>query len=172
MRIRSTLSLVAQRLFLAEVTVSKTRPSPDSSPLSARGSACTPQCVLAILTLLLSALGAGIPAGTIAAEPAAAPERVRGFFCNARADSVDFLRTQAGGENEEMAANAVNKRLGKFSCAYYLPADAIYTGEHTIIQDGIVYKLQSYLFLPERVERWSGSAFGSLQESPSAKHDV
>lgn len=150
----------------------ETKPCSDNSPLSARSYARTPQRVSAILTLLFCIGGAAIPASTIAAEPAAAPERVRGFFCNEKADSVDFLRTQAGGENEEMAANAVNKRLGKFSCAYYLPADAIYTGEHTIIQDGIVYKLQSFLFLPERVERWSGSAFGSLQESPNAKHDV
>lgn len=152
--------------------MSETMPCPHSSPASARRSARAPQRVSAALALLLCALGAGIPASETSADPAAAPERVRGFFCDAKADSVDFLRTQAGGENEEMAANAVNKRLGKFSCAYYLPADAIYTGEHTIIQDGIVYKLHSFLFLPERVERWSGSAFGSLQESPNSKHDV
>ena len=100
------------------------------------------------------------------------PERVRGFFCNAKDDSLNFLIAQAGGENEEMAANAVNKSLGKFSCAYFTPADAIYTGEHTIIRDGIVFKLHSFMFLPEKVERWSGTVFGSLQPSPNAKHDV
>ncbi|MEI9901036.1 MAG: hypothetical protein WDN31_13865 [Hyphomicrobium sp.] len=110
--------------------------------------------------------------GRSTADPASTPERVRGFFCNAKSHSVDFLREQASGENEEMAANAVNKRLKAASCAYYLPANAIYTGAHTVIQDGLVYKLHSYLFLPERVERWSGSTIGSLQPSASAKHDV
>jgi hypothetical protein len=100
------------------------------------------------------------------------PERVRGFFCNAKADSVNFLIYQAMGENEEIAANAVNKAIAKFSCAYYLPANAIYTGEHTVMQDGLVFKLHSFMFLPEKVERWSGSVLGSLQPSPSAKHDV
>jgi len=106
------------------------------------------------------------------AEAMPMPERVRGFFCNAKTDSVNFLMYQAQGENEEMAANAVNKAIANFSCAYYLPADAIYTGEHTVMQDGLVFKLHSYVFLPEKVERWSGSVLGSLQPSPSAKHDV
>jgi len=43
---------------------------------------------------------------------------------------------------------------------------------HTVMHDGLVFKLHSYLFLPEKVERWSGSVFGSLQQSPNAKHDV
>jgi hypothetical protein len=60
-------------------------------------------------------------------------ERFRGFFCNAKSDSIAFLTHQAQGENEEIAANSVNKNLAKFSCAYYLPADAIYTGDHTVI---------------------------------------
>lgn len=124
--------------------------------------------VAAALALLLGPMTASMTS----ADPASMPERVRGFFCNAKDDSVNFLVAQAGGENEEMAANAVNKVLRKSSCAYYLPADAIYTGEHTIIRDGLVFKLQSYIFLPERVERWSGSVFGSLQQSPNAKHDV
>lgn len=136
-----------------------------------RGSRLTSRTIRLVL--------AGAIAGTAAlgftashADPSAPPERVRGFFCNAKNDSLDFLLSQAGGENEEMAANAVNKRIGKFSCAYYLPADAIFTGEYTVIHDGLVFKLQSYIFLPEQVERWSGSVFGSLQASPNAKHDV
>lgn len=124
------------------------------------------------LSLAVCVLAVGLASGRSNADPAPAPERVRGFFCNAKSHSIDFLREQASGENEEIAANAVNKRLKAFSCAYYLPANAIYTGEHTVIQDGLVYKLHSYLFLPERVERWSGSTIGSLQPSPSAKHDV
>lgn len=125
-----------------------------------------------MLSLAVCIFGLVAHAGGSSADPAAAPDRVRGFFCNAKSHSIDFLREQASGENEEMAANAVNKRLKASSCAYYLPANAIYTGEHTIIQDGLVYKLHSYLFLPERVERWSGSAIGSLQPSANAKHDV
>ncbi len=118
------------------------------------------------------ALGALLMAPTSKAELAPTPERVRGFFCNAKVDSINFLLYQAQGENEEMAANAVNKAIAKASCAYYLPANAIYTGEHTVMQDGLVFKLQSFVFLPEKVERWSGSVLGSLQPSPNAKHDV
>jgi hypothetical protein len=123
--------------------------------------------------LMPALLAVGAILGAAAhADPGPAPERVRGFFCNAKTDSLDFLLSQASGENEEMAANAVNKSRGKFSCAYYLPADAIFTGEHTVMHDGLVFKLQSFIFLPERVERWSGSVFGSLQPSSSVKHDV
>ncbi len=100
-----------------------------------------------------------------AADAGPSIQRVRGFFCNAKTDQVNFLVRQAQGENEEMAANGVNKRIASFTCAYYLPANAIPTGEHTVIEDGLVFKLQSYLFLPERVERWSGSVFGSLQQT-------
>jgi hypothetical protein len=104
------------------------------------------------------------------ADPAV--ERVRGFFCNAKEDQVAFLLTQAKGENEEIAANIVNKSIAKFSCAYYLPANAILTGERTVIEDGLVFKLQSYLFLPEKVERWSGTVFGSLQTNTASKADI
>ena len=127
---------------------------------------------LAVLALGLAGAGALAAPLTSSASTVAAPERVRGFFCNARTDSVNFLLYQAQGENEEMAANAVNKAIAKFSCAYYLPANAIYTGEHTVMQDGLVFKLHSYLFLPEKVERWSGSVLGSLQQAPNVKHDV
>lgn len=99
-------------------------------------------------------------------------ERVRGYFCNAKSDSVAFLVEQAKGENEVMAANAVNKRIAKFSCAYYLPADAIHTDEQTVMEDGLVFKLQKYLFLPEKVERWSGSVFGSLATDGPSQADI
>jgi hypothetical protein len=131
-----------------------------------RGSAALFSAVcLAFIGALAGAAGSN-------AETVPAPERVRGFFCNEKTDSINFLVNQAMGENEEMAANAVNKSIAKFSCAYYLPVEAIYTGEHTIMRDGLVFKLHSYLFLPEKVERWSGSVLGSLQQSPNAKHDV
>ena len=129
---------------------------------------------LRIIGMVFALAGTGFIASALTthADDQPYPERVRGFFCNAKQDSLDFLRAQAEGENEEIAANTVNKSIGKFSCAYYLPADAIYTGEHTVIQDGIVYKLHSFMFLPEKVERWSGTAFGSLQQPTNAKHDV
>jgi hypothetical protein len=106
------------------------------------------------------------------AATAPMPERVQGFFCNEKTDSINFLMYQAQGDNEEIAANAVNKAIAKFSCAYYLPATAIYTGEHTVMRDGLVFKLHSYRFLPEEAERWSGSVLGSLQQPVDAKHDV
>jgi hypothetical protein len=125
-----------------------------------------------LLAVGLAFVGGLVGAAGSNAETAQMPERVRGFFCNEKTDSINFLVNQAMGENEEMAANAVNKSIAKFSCAYYLPAEAIYTGEHTVMRDGLVFKLHSYLFLPEKVERWSGSVLGSLQQSPNAKHDV
>lgn len=113
-------------------------------------------------TVLFAAFGAvciaqGASAG---GEPT---ERVRGYFCDAKADQIAFLNAKARGESEIMAANAVNKRIARASCAYYLPANAIPTGDHTVMEGGLVYKLQSYVFLPEKVERWSGSVLGSLQ---------
>jgi hypothetical protein len=104
------------------------------------------------------------------ADPGA--ERVRGFFCNGKSDQVAFLALLAKGENEEMAANAVNKSIGKFSCAYYRPATAVHTGEQTVIDQGLVFKLQSYRFLPEKVERWSGAVFGSMQGAGASKADI
>jgi hypothetical protein len=107
---------------------------------------------------------------SVTADPSV--ERVRGFFCNDKSHSVAFLTLQAKGENEEMAANAVNKDLARFSCAYYLPAQAIHTGEQTVIDQGLVFKLQSYRFLPEKVERWSGAVFGSMQGAGASKADI
>lgn len=115
---------------------------------------------------LVSACCLVVPAG---AEDAT--ERVRGFFCNAKQDQVAFLTMQAEGENEEMAANAVNKSIAKASCAYYLPATAIPTGEHTVMDRGLVFKLESYIFLPEKVERWRGTVLGSLQAT-AQKQDI
>ena len=122
------------------------------------------------VVLALSCAAAIVPASN--AAPMYPSERVRGFFCNEMSHSVDFLMQQTKGENEEIAANSVNKALAKFSCAYYMALNAIYTGEHTVMKRGMIFKLHSYVFLPERVERWSGSAVSTLQVSPYAKHDV
>lgn len=138
-----------------------------------RGSARTASAPKALLTVaVLGAFGVAVTHAVGASADAPQVERVRGFFCSAKQDSVDFLAEQALGENEEMAANAVNKRIAKFSCAYFLPADAIYTGDHTVMRNGVVFKLQSYVFLPEKVERWTGSMLGSLQPAADVKHDV
>lgn len=119
-------------------------------------------------TALVAALGAvclahGASAGSGQAAKGDQAERVRGYFCEAKADQIAFLNFKARGENEIMAANAVNKGAAKMSCAPYLPAMAIPGKEQTVMQDGLVYKLQSFTFLPEKVERWSGTVLGSLQ---------
>jgi len=98
-------------------------------------------------------------------------ERVRGFFCNGKSDHIAFLLKKAEGENDIMAANAVNKSLGIASCADYLPATAIPTGEKTVMSDGLVFKLQSFVFLPEKVERWTGTVLGSLKQT-AEKQDI
>ena len=115
------------------------------------------------LRLALCLAGAGVVVATPGANAVPAVDQVRGFFCNAKNDSIDFLMYQAKGENEEMAANAVNKSIAKFSCAYYLPAD-LHGGAHG---DARRAGLQA-----AQLERWSGSVLGSLQQSPTAKHDV
>ncbi|HEX2840184.1 hypothetical protein [Hyphomicrobium sp.] len=111
---------------------------------------------------VLTALGAVFAAHGASAGGEQA-ERVRGYFCNAEADQIAFLNFKARGETEIMAANAVNKQIAKMSCAPYLPAMAIPGKEQTVMKDGLVYKLQSFTFLPEKVERWSGTVLGSLQ---------
>jgi hypothetical protein len=116
-----------------------------------------------------AALAALILAAPAGAEDAT--ERVRGYFCDAKADQVAFLSLQAEGENEIMAANAVNKSIAKASCAYYLPADALPTGEHTVMDRGLVFKLESFVFLPEKVERWRGTVLGSLRAT-AQKQDI
>lgn len=113
-------------------------------------------------TALVVALGAACLAqGAFAGSEQA--ERVRGYFCDAEADQIAFLNFKARGETEVMAANAVNKRIAKMSCAPYLPVMAIPGKEQTVMKDGLVYRLQSFTFLPEKVERWSGTVLGSLQ---------
>jgi hypothetical protein len=113
----------------------------------------------AALAVFVGALG--VAHGASAANEQA--ETVRGYFCDAKADQIAFLNFKARGENEIMAANAVNKQIAKSSCAPYLPVKAIPGQEQTIMKNGLVYKLQSFTFLPEKVERWSGTVLGSLQ---------
>ncbi len=90
---------------------------------------------------------------------------MRGFFCNSKADQIAFLEQQARGENEEMAANAVNKAAEQASCAYYLPLQAIPGKEETIFSDGLTFKVQKFVFLPEKSERWAGAVMGTITTS-------
>ncbi|MBS0235306.1 MAG: hypothetical protein JSR99_17700 [Proteobacteria bacterium] len=92
-----------------------------------------------------------------------APVRVSGYFCGAKHEQVAFLQHEAMGETGEIAANEVNKVIGRQTCAFFLPADAVPVKDETVMSDGVVYKVQSFIFLPENVERWTGTFFGSLQ---------
>lgn len=91
------------------------------------------------------------------------PVRVSGYFCGAKHEQVAFLQREASGDSEEIAANEVNKVVGKQTCAFFLPADAVPVKDETVMSDGVVYKMQSFIFLPEKVERWTGTFFGSMQ---------
>ncbi len=111
--------------------------------------------------LLLTACGLCAASAARSDEPV----RVSGYFCGAKNEQVAFLEREAAGENEEIAANTVNKAVGKQTCAFFLPAHAIPAHDQTVMSGGIVYKVQSYIFLPEKVERWTGTYFGSLQST-------
>lgn len=92
-----------------------------------------------------------------------APTRVKGYFCGAKSEQLAYLQRLVAGDSEEIAANTVNKQAGKQTCAYYLPANAIPVKNQTVINGGLVFKVQSFVFLPEKVERWTGSYSGALQ---------
>ena len=94
--------------------------------------------------------------------------RVSGYFCGAKNEQVAFLQRAAAGDSEEIAANTVNKAAGKQTCAFFLPAHAIAANDQTVISDGVVYKVQSFVFLPEKVERWTGTYFGSMRSTKTS----
>ena len=96
------------------------------------------------------------------------PIEVFGYFCSAKNEQVAFLEHRAAGESEEMAANFVNKTAGKLTCAYFMRAKAIPAHNDTVMSEGLVYNVQSYVFLPEKVERWTGTFFGSSQQRKPA----
>ncbi len=110
---------------------------------------------LALALLVLTAGHAATASDTV---------RVSGYFCDTRHDQVAFLALRAAGENDIMAANAVNKAAGKPSCADYISVEVIPGSEKVVMSGGLVYKMQSFTFLPEKVERWYGSVFGSLSQ--------
>jgi hypothetical protein len=123
-----------------------------------------------VLPLALCAALAAVVGGSNQAK-STAPERVAGYFCGAKAEQIAYLQRLAAGDNEEIAANVVNKSVGRQTCAYFLPADAIPVKDQTVFNDGLVFKVQSFIFLPEKVERWTGTYFGSL-ENKSSFHEL
>lgn len=88
--------------------------------------------------------------------------RVEGYFCDTRQDQIAFLTMRATGENEIMSADAVNKSAGRQTCAPYMSVEVVPGNERTMIDGGVVFKIQSFTFLPEKSEKWSGTFFGSL----------
>jgi len=100
------------------------------------------------------------------------PERVSGYFCGAKTEQIAYLQRLAEGDTEEIAANVVNKAAGKQTCAYFLPANAIPVKDQTVMDKGLVFKVQSFVFLPEKVERWTGTYFGSLRPARAAFREL
>lgn len=92
------------------------------------------------------------------------PVRVGGYFCDTRQDQMAFLQQRAAGENEIMAANAVNKAVGRQTCADYISVEVIPGDEKIVMTGGLVFKVQSFTFLPENAERWAGTLFGTLDK--------
>lgn len=88
--------------------------------------------------------------------------RVGGYFCDTRQDQIAFLTMRASGENEIMSADTVNKTAGRQTCAPYMSVEVIPGSEKTMIDNGLVFKMQSFTFLPEKSEKWAGTFFGSL----------
>lgn len=114
-----------------------------------------------LIALLLSSVSVCLAGSANSDEPI----RVSGYFCGAKHEQVAFLQREAAGDSEEIAANTVNKVVGKQTCAFFLPAHAIPVKDETVMNNGLVYKVQSFIFLPEKVERWTGTYFGSMQST-------
>ena len=111
-------------------------------------------------TSILAATSLALAAATAHSDQ---PERVSGYFCGAKKEQIAFLQRKAAGDSEEIAANVVNKGAGRQTCAFFLPAKAVFSRDQTVMDNGLVFKVQSFVFLPEKVERWTGTVFGSMQ---------
>ena len=69
---------------------------------------------------------------------------------------------RASGDNEIMSADSVRKTLCRQTCAPYMSVEVIPGSEKTTVDRGLVFKIQSFTFLPEKSEKWAGTFFGSL----------
>lgn len=135
---------------------------------SSRAAAGHQSRILIKLAVAAALLGVAVP---LALAQASAVQ-VEGYFCDSKADQLAFLARKAEGENEIMASNGVNKASGRASCMPYIVADALPVSEQTVIDNGLVFVVRSYKFLPENVERWHGTVSGSLQQSAERDHDI
>lgn len=114
---------------------------------------------------IITSLAVASLACAASAAPTGPSQSVRGYFCGSKPEQVSYLHYLAAGDTEEIAANKVNKVAGKQTCAYFLPAQAIPTGDQTLTHDGMVLNVQSFVFLPEKVERWTGSLSGAVRQN-------
>jgi len=118
----------------------------------------------AVAFLALSALSLAVQAGESVV-------RVGGYFCDTTENQVAFLSELSAGENDIMAATAVNKSAGRMACADYISVDVIPNGEKLVMRGGRVFKVYSVIFLPEKVERWTGRLVDSFEISDE-RHEI
>lgn len=90
--------------------------------------------------------------------------RIGGYLCDAKQEQVAFLERRASGDNDIMAAEAVNKAAGRAACADYIAVEVIPDGEFVVVSNGMVFKTHRLVLLPERAERWFGSMTSSLEQ--------
>lgn len=128
--------------------------------------------LISSVALFAVAVMTGLGANKLHAQSEPNVERVGGYFCNSQEDQIAFLQKRAAGENGIMAADAVNKARGEQSCADYISVEVIALGEETVMENGVVFSVQRYLMLPEKIERWSGNVFGSLKKSSLNPYDI
>lgn len=109
-------------------------------------------CVFSCCALLLAA---SVDAGDVV--------RVSGYFCDTTDNQVAFLTELSAGENDIMAANTVNKSVGRMACADYISVDVIPNGGKMVTRQGRMFKVYRVIFLPEKVERWTGRLVDTLE---------
>lgn len=119
---------------------------------------------VAFLALSALSLAASVQAGESVV-------RVGGYFCDTTENQVAFLSELSAGENDIMAANAVNKLAGRMACADYVSVDVIPNGEKVVMRGGRMFKVYSVIFLPEKVERWTGRLVDSFEISDE-RHEI
>jgi hypothetical protein len=97
-------------------------------------------------------------------------QKVTGYFCEKPGDLETFLTLKAKGENSLMAANAVNKLVGKQTCAPW-NINAVAGKARTAMRDGLVFNTQAFTF-PDEVERYTGSVIGNISQQAQREQDI
>lgn len=90
------------------------------------------------------------------------PVRVDGYFCGSDKDQIAFLTRKAEGDNDIKAANIVNKRVGRQSCADYGAVYIVHQAEEVVVANGRLFKIHKVMLLPENMDLWTGSLVSSL----------